>query len=288
MSLMIILILLVAVVAIGSIGIVSILKLGWIGFAFLCAGGGMLTVVLILYISVGGVRYMRQPAPPEIAMALPVVTDSETASGSQTPAFDDAEVPASPADTDTISASEIDPAVPAPDGNPSTIIEILRDESGQVISIRPLSEPPQWLKAPAVVFDHGRTLLTLHSQRFATLDEARQQLWPELKAAIIQELRRASPEVRDWPSTLAEMESAGVLFKECDVTSPLQVGDFQETVHQVHWQAQLTDQTRGQLAALWKPSLIRSRLGQLAVGFGTLMLLMSVGAFAFRRSPSDL
>jgi len=189
-------------------------------------------------------------------------------------------VPVAP--LDTVPASSFDAAVL---NAPISVWEIHRDESGTIVNRISLEEIPDWVKEEHAS-EHTDTqqavVQTLHSERFATAEEARTHLWPQLQRKLLQELRPVAAGIHRWNLKLKDALRAGVILKECEVTWPLKIGEFEEHVIQVHWQVLLSDGTQQQLLTQWKPVIVRQRLFQLASLCGIMMCLFATGAYLLR------
>lgn len=235
---------------------------------------GLIGVVSLIATVMGVVYLSRQsPAPAIVATPAPSVT-IELPLGSQRPK----------------SGSGDGGTIPSPgDIVPRAINETVYHGSGRLVSEKTLEKLPVWVTQPVEPQADAREQLILHSQRFATLDEARAQLWPQLRGRMVSELAARHPELAGWSPTLDEVRAAGVIRKECNVTWPLTVGGFTENVYQVHWQAELTEAICDQLYASIRPAIVRQRLAILAAGLGGVTVLFAAGAFFFhRREPASV
>jgi len=169
---------------------------------------------------------------------------------------------------------------------PISVWEIHRNKSGKIMDRISLENIPDWVHHPELSPEHAdvpqAVIQVLHSERFATAEEARSHLWPQLQRKLLKELAIAAPGIRQWNLKFQDALRAGVVLKECDVTWPLKIGEFEEHVIQVHWQVFLSDGTQQQLLTQWKPVIVRQRLFQLAGLCGIIMCLFATGAYLLR------
>lgn len=279
---MILLLVMFTIALAGLLMLLVIVKLGWL----LTHGlGGMLLIGGALF---GAVFVLRQERSAHRTVETTYqVAVTQPAAGRNREPIDQRLAVASP----RIIVPPTSPAPTSPPVNiasttdtdgPTKIIETLREFPGQMVR-RKIDHIPRWVDAEDDVGPQGGTVHVLHSQRFATLGEARTQLEKDLQQQLLTQLRHEFPEMNDWPLPLSDMEAAGVILKECEVTWPLNVGEFKESVRQLHWQVLLSDITHQRLLAAGRPVLIRARLRQMAGIFVLAMLCFSAGALAFRR-----
>ncbi|WP_437226440.1 hypothetical protein SH661x_004586 [Planctomicrobium sp. SH661] len=274
--------------------LVSLIKFGWMAITSLGLGGVLLLAVVV----VGAMEFSRHQhhfagphkmKPPRYHLPAPALRIPDPPPAPQPPVMLPSAVPSPPE-----IAATTPPVVPTPvlssdatgqplnASDPISIVEVIHDATGREISRNELTVVPDWVNAPDAVTPSGFEEV-LHSQRFATPEEARQQLWPVLQTRILDELAHSHADVRRWMPNHHDIEHAGVIVKECIVAFPLTVGDFQESVSQVHWLVRLDQQTTRDLLARWKPSLVNRRLFQVASLFGAAMLVMGAGAILLRR-----
>lgn len=180
---------------------------------------------------------------------------------------------------------EATPASVAPDLSiPTSIREVIHSPNRGATAENDLEELPDWVREPNLRTRAGdRIDLTLGSQRFATLEEARDQLWSRLAEEIRRHQSDQYPEMEHWTPDSDETLKAGVLQRECIVTWPLEAGGFTVDVYQLHWDVQLNPETRSHLYAAWKPHEVQRRLLHLGSALGGVTLLLGTGAFVFRR-----
>jgi hypothetical protein len=182
------------------------------------------------------------------------------------------------ADTDAVADAD------AP--RPVSIREVIHSPNRGATAEKTLDALPEWVREPNPgTRSDDRFDLTLSSQRFATVEEAREQLWSRLVEQIRVHQREKYPEMAGWNLEPGPTLNAGILQRVCIVGWPLEVGGFEEEVYQLHWDVQLNDRTRQRLYAAWRPQEIQKRLTWLGSALGGVTLLLGTTAFALRRRP---
>ncbi|SFI07327.1 hypothetical protein [Planctomicrobium piriforme] len=165
---------------------------------------------------------------------------------------------------------------------PLAVTELVYHDGGQLISQKSLKTLPDWADENPESGPGWKTFV-LSSQRFATLEEARQQAAAALQSQFAEHSALGDASQRHWQPTLAQLRTAGLIQKECDVAWPLEVGGFTEQVHQVIWQVTFTDAARATFEKSWREKESESRLLQLAAGFGTVTAGLALMALFTRR-----
>lgn len=145
----------------------------------------------------------------------------------------------------------------------------------------PMKVIPQWAKEPFTVTEGDRTRHVLMSKRYATEDEARDDLEVTAQAALNEYMQKRYPGISGMQIE-NDMDDIGALKRELVVTYPLQVGEFEEEVKQIYWQLELTPEMGEKIAAAWRPNEVHQRLIYLAVGLAAVTLLMGLGAVLTR------
>lgn len=145
----------------------------------------------------------------------------------------------------------------------------------------PMKVIPQWAKEPFTVTEGDRTRHVLMSKRYATEDEARDDLEVTAQAALNEYMQKRYPGISGMQIE-NDMDDIGALKRELVVTYPLQVGEFEEEVKQIYWQLELTPEMGEKIAAVWRPNEVHQRLIYLAVGLAAVTLLMGLGAVLTR------
>ncbi|MCA8995678.1 MAG: hypothetical protein KDA80_01790 [Planctomycetaceae bacterium] len=165
---------------------------------------------------------------------------------------------------------------------PLSISETVYRDNGSTVSRTGLSTLPPWIRSENTIEKFGDSVdIYLSSQQFATVDEARAQIWPVLRNEL---LEFSGVDLTD--GNFMSMEDAlrlGIIQREADVTYPLELAGHTEEMHQVHWSTSIDGVTRELVLAQWKPAIVNQRLQHLAAGLGGATLLMGAGAFASRR-----
>ncbi len=139
---------------------------------------------------------------------------------------------------------------------------------------------PDWVGKDPVPNDKG-VLVSLSSQRFATLHEAEQQLTSQVVSYIKEFYRDEYPLSGDWtvPVSLIERHAIRHLVGE---TKDTDFGNgIHGTMYRAHLQLELNSALRQGLHDSWKSQLVTHRLTVLGsmLGLVTLMLATSAGYF---------
>jgi hypothetical protein len=162
------------------------------------------------------------------------------------------------------------------------IIEKVFHDSGKLTSQKSLQKVPEWTQQTDLIVDQGQEEFVVTSQRFATIEEARTAAWSSLASRLASPLQKSSPEVPAWTPTLDQIREAGIIKRECEISWPIEVGDFTEQVHQVCWQVELSPQSAALLNVAHRPVIVRQRVTSLAVVLGALTLLLGASAVLLR------
>jgi hypothetical protein len=139
---------------------------------------------------------------------------------------------------------------------------------------------PDWAEKEPVPGDKG-TLVALSSERFATLQEAEQQLTAKTVAYLRQFYRDEYPLSGDWtvPVSIIERNAMRKLVGE---TFEKDFGNgIQGTMYRAHLQLELNSAMRQALHDSWHGQIVSHRLTVLGsmLGLVTLMLATSAGYF---------
>lgn len=178
------------------------------------------------------------------------------------------------------------PGEPAP---PLSIKETVYHDGGSLVTTKSLSDLPDWVEESGEEQPRpGLRDFVLSSQRYATVEEARNELMPQLKSRIASELRTQHPQLgSDWHPAMQTAIEAGAVLRECEVAWPLTVGGFTEPVYRVHWQIDLDDEAMEQFYVQARPHIVEDRLQTLAIGIGGLTLLLGGSVLVLRRRESS-
>ena len=275
----------IALIGLGALGLLS--RFGW------KLVGPAVGIAMVLALSVVGWFAVReadvQRAQQEVAVAQAMAeAEYQRAVAEQKSRInipnqsEPPEVPEPERVTDAFPQPAETSTIPS-ETKPLSIIEQVYYDSGKLTSQKSLDELPDWIDGANADTQNGRTRRFLHSERFATLEEAESQLERRLQREVIDDLRPEFPAMQDWTPSLSQLRTAGIIRKAAIVTWPLKLGDFTEKVYQVHWQAELTDESRSALYAAWKPEAINLRLAYLAIGGGGLTAAMGLAALVLGR-----
>lgn len=163
---------------------------------------------------------------------------------------------------------------------PIHVLEITYREHG--VATSGSQTLPEWAKEPVGTEARDITTQVFSSGRFATLQEAEQSMWPVLQGFVFSHIHEDYPGMLGWQFVSEDLQGV-VIKKRCDVTYPLVVGGFTETVYQVHWYLEMDQTAREKLYAMWRPTELNRRLVYLGIGLGTITSVLGVGAFVTRR-----
>ncbi|MCA9032614.1 MAG: hypothetical protein KDA69_10740 [Planctomycetaceae bacterium] len=125
----------------------------------------------------------------------------------------------------------------------------------------------------------------LRSERFGSIDEARDQLWRQVTPEVSAALRTRNPDVHGWSPFLPELLHSGVVRRECIAEYPMEVGEFTTSVYEVIWYYNASDnEALATLEATWESQIVGGRnQNVLWAFFGATAALTLLGA-ALRRS----
>jgi len=296
-------------VAIGLLVVLAMTLIAFFkgGLLLIHHASGILLPALMIFVAIVALRATRFPPPPRPHGPPPLphhhsfsdhdhqssllsyeeaIVESETEPdappGSNTGIVPAATEPASPpiaSDAPIISTNPLEVSA-----QPLSVVETLRDPHGKTIQQRTVTEIPVWTQAVPSVREHSETWV-LHSERFATEQEAREQLAKVLERELAQRFHHQWREAGHFPIRFRDLEHSGLIHRECVVTWPLAVGAFQESVVQIHWQLKFTSYVEKAFLAVCQQKLVRHRLGQLGGGVVVFSLLLTAGSWiAFRRA----
>lgn len=186
---------------------------------------------------------------------------------------------------------ELPPAVPPPSAAPAgeQPLEVMNHSyfygASKPQTIQSVGVP-QWVTADQQNRPHGEAQrnFVISSQRFATADEARQQLLPQIRDRLQKEFHFAGMPARGL--TVQQLLGT-VVQQEAVVTWPLEVGGFQEKVYQVHWQVSLNDGIRREFELASRDENVRKRLTMLGLAAGGLTVAFAaMGRVLRRKNPA--
>lgn len=261
---------------------------------FLTGIGGVFTLLLLLavgwiYVNVNPRNVIHQEAR---AVAVREEDSGETIprpSLTQSPELADqsdlAHRPPSPEKPELLAPA---PLPRIGDETPLAIRVVTRNSSGVVISGGNVSDIPEW------VLNHSRSghpqwnsqSTVLMSQRFSTLEEARQQNLSQLLMLLRRELHGEFPLFLHKGLTVKDLEQSGIIRQECEILWPIKIGEFEETVHELYWQIDLNTKSKEQLLAACRPVVVKARLIRLTGVVILASLIFTAAAIYFRPARS--
>lgn len=161
---------------------------------------------------------------------------------------------------------------------PLSVRETSRDAVGRIERERDMNVLPEWVSRPATAMAPRQPSVLLHSQRFATFEEAHAQIEQLTRKTVSERLQLRLPRLRRWSPPLPDLEETGLVRRSCVIIWPVTVGEFQESVTQIYWQLNFSPDVEQRLAASIKEGTVRTRLTAL---FGLITagtVLMAVGS----------
>lgn len=189
------------------------------------------------------------------------------------------------------------PAVPAaaaaPDHNGADLAAAARREErqeaipsnslaaqGMLKVVETKAEAPEWADKEPVPGDKG-ILVSLSSQRFATMQEAEQQLTAQAVSYVKQFYHDEYPLAGDWTVPVSLIERSAVRKLVGEALNKDFGNGIQGTMYRAHLQLELTPATRQALHESWHGQIVTHRLTVLGsmLGLVTMMLATSAGYF---------
>jgi hypothetical protein len=168
---------------------------------------------------------------------------------------------------------ELAPSEPVAD-SPFTVFQ------GLSASGKSVESPPLWVIEPIAATTEALPG-TLSSERFATVEEAEQQLWEKLQSEVAEVMTHRFPDARGWQPPRDLLQRASVVLERCVERIEKTYGEHVVPMYRVHWKIALTDPTREMLALAWMPTVANERMftvgsvfGGIAGGFLFLNLLL--------------
>lgn len=125
--------------------------------------------------------------------------------------------------------------------------------------------------------------IILTSKRYTTVEEAASELRPLASSTLTDFIAKTYPEMRTSSVDPGLIEELGLLQKSCQVTWPLQVGEFTQEMQQLVWKLDISDAAKQKLHHHWQQQETSDRLAILGGGLGGLTLLFGAGALLTRR-----
>ncbi|MBX3444341.1 MAG: hypothetical protein KF774_18205 [Planctomyces sp.] len=193
--------------------------------------------------------------------------------------------PAPPlAEAVSTAAESVAPAQPAEDSATDGDWRIVDAEPAESGTERILTadQLPAWV-AEAIRGDELRMdqPATISSGRFATIKEAEDRLWSEVRTRAEQLFVERQPEAAGWLAPPELLERTTLVLDRCVERTELVVGTFSEPMYQVHWRVVLPERLSETLASAWRPAVSNERLktsgavlGGATIAFGLMNLLL--------------
>jgi hypothetical protein len=142
------------------------------------------------------------------------------------------------------------------------------------------SKLPEWVAEKQLVVA-DKQLVVLTSQRFATVQEADDQVLQLARRAVADDLKKVYSYEGEPPLSDSEIESMGFGRRHVE-QSRRNSGTNTFTVYQVHRQLELSPSLRSALEPRWREQIVNKRLGILAALAGVLTLTVATAAAYFR------
>ncbi len=158
---------------------------------------------------------------------------------------------------------------------------------------RPVKALPAWV-AELAAASPGSSQAAFSSERYATIEQAEDELWNRTRDFVAADLRLRVPQANRWSPPRGLLQSQGFVAERCIEKTALAVGSFEEPMYRVHWKVSLTDDQRRAVVDAWRPSVQEERVELVAIGFlgasGALaflnLILRSAAARLAARKPS--
>lgn len=123
-----------------------------------------------------------------------------------------------------------------------------------------IENPPEWILDPERDQADFMGPQTLTSGRYATADDAENELWKRVERLAGKFLASRHPQSRSWEPTTDLLKEAGVVVERCIEKSELKVITSSESMYQAHFRVQMTDPALALMEHAWRPTLTRERL----------------------------
>jgi len=151
-----------------------------------------------------------------------------------------------------------------------------------------IENPPAW------VFDAEQSQpdflgpQTLSSERFASIDEAEEQLWRRVESLAGDFLTIRHPQARGWRPSWELVREANLVTERCIEKSELVVNTFTLPMYRAHFRVQMTDPALGLMARAWQPTVTRERVMMAGGGIAAATGLFAALNLLFRGLSSSL
>lgn len=161
---------------------------------------------------------------------------------------------------------------------------VTRNSSGVVVAGGNVSQIPDWVQEASHPKSEQKNspFSVLRSQRFSTLEEARQDNLRQLLMYLRRELPGELPVFLHKGLKVQDVEQSGIIRQECEILWPIQIGPYEEKVHELYWQIEINGRTKDQLLMACRPVVVKARLIRLT-GVVLLASLIFGGAAIYFR-----
>jgi hypothetical protein len=250
----------------------------WWAVLLLAAGLAIVAGLLVLPVMAGrGVRPTARRLRPVLAclvwvvpaVGILVLLGARVARQSEVQVM--AHAPASVDDiARSVSTSRVDAGMSGTDLQSPTVLH-----AGVVAT-----SPPVWTQQGENVSNDG--VFVVSSQRFATLDEAEQQVTGEVVARLRQHFHQEMPYRGDWvpPVALAQAHAVRQIAGE-EIDQDFGNG-IKGKMYRVHVQLELSPELRNAFYAAWREQVVGRRLLVIGSLFGLMTLMLGTAACFFR------
>jgi len=149
---------------------------------------------------------------------------------------------------------------------------------------RTLDALPDWV-AELADAKAGSNSVSFSSDRFASIEEAENQLWAKACRFVGQDLEQRNPAAAGWTPPADLLKSRGFLLERCVERTTIDVGSFVEPMYRVHWKGTLSKNVREAVVEAWRPTVQSERVRVTAVGFLGAAAVLAFLNFVLRLAP---
>jgi hypothetical protein len=144
-----------------------------------------------------------------------------------------------------------------------------------------LPQEPDWAKTSALPNDNG-VLVTLSSERFATLAEAEEHVTERALAFVRDRYREEFPLPGEWMAPVSLIEPHGVKSLVGEELDKDFGNGLQTKMYRAHLRLELNSQLRDAVHDWWRGQVVSQRLTTLGTGLGMITVLLAATAGYFR------
>lgn len=127
----------------------------------------------------------------------------------------------------------------------------------------------------------------VRSERFGSIDEARDQLWQQVSPEVSTALRMRNPDIHSWRPFLPELLHSGVVRRECIAEFPIEVGEFTTSAYEVTWYCNASDnEALATLEATWQSQIVGGRNQNILWAFLGVTAALTLLGGVLRRSTN--